>query len=1438
MPLVLDVQGFKVEKNKFVAKELAAYDGERICHYIFKPPFPFDMLPRQHQNEANWLIKNHHHINWNIGFTPLHTFNSIVEDLTKKVDTIYIKGKEKADYIRQFTSKPVFELEEQPRLQQCASKCFYHTQNVSMCALSNSKGMLLGNAIWYLTSSGRYLNTYPSSPNLSTFTRLYIQHGPQMVGVGINQYAKNNLKRLFSRHVDDLKRSLTRQVNDQISLEVKQVIDLKRSLTRQVNDQISLEVKQVIGTGISQTGSDIRATLIKRGGISYNEVPTLCNAVSSNRKRIDRPVINTLEPGVSKIVCAFKNRISSYRFTSPRSLIDYNDFFEKIKEKVFNVIRESIKEHTALKINFEAFGLYIIPEKELSDVKSFNTANKVITPSSDLQKIFEEFINEILAQASEFQEKNSGWTLKQIMFLDVNINKFNPIVASSYIKLPKAIENKKAVLNIQNNDMACFAWSVNAALFPSQGDPTATSSYPHYDTLLNFTNLEFPIKLKDIHRFEKMNNISINVFGVETEYKDGKYVTEVVGPLHFTKQRQPTHVNLLLVSDGEGNNHYCLISDLSRLVSSQKSKCHGKIYFCDGCLQSFSTINHLKQHEKNDCNHLCTKIPTTYPKLNKYGETVPENILKFVNFEKQLPVPFVIYADFECILKPIQGNEPLDDKPFTVKVAEHEPYSFGFYVKCNFNDQYSKFVSYIGANAGQVFIEKLDETVLDLYNTHMKHIKEMMLTDQETAEFQRATTCYICMKPFNEVDVKKEPLSVIAQNKEKYISFTKSILVEKSSEPKKPDKYLKLKFVDSFRFLPKSLDKLSQNLQSHQYIETRRHFQEDEQFNLIRQKGVFPYTYTDSMQKLEEKQLPSKEKFFNDLTNESLSDKDYERANKVWNTFKCETLGDYAYVYLKSDVLLLADVFENFRKVCLEQYKLDPAHYLTAPSLSWDAMLLYTRIDLELLTDIDMLHFFRKGIRGGVSQCSMRKAVANNKFLANYDPSKPDSYIMYLDATNLYGAAMKDYLPTGDFRWVNEQELENFNYLDVEDNSPKGYVLEVDLEYPQNLHDTHDQLPFCPEQFTPPNSKLPKLIPNLHDKTKYIIHYKNLKQCLKYGLKLKNIHRILEFSQSTWLGSYIDLNTRLRNAANNEFEKELFKLMVNSIFGKTMENVDKRQDIKLCSCWENKNKRLGARALIALPHFKSCSVFDEELVAVLMGKVKVVYDKPVYIGFTILDLSKTIIYEFLYGYIKSTYGDKATLLYTDTDSLILHIFTENPYNDIKNHIEYFDTSNYSEDTVHGMPKTTSVVGKMKDEYAGRPVECFYGTGAKSYCVKAGDVMKKAKGVSKSVIKHHMELNDYVRVVENGDTIFCKMFVITSALQTLYTELKNKVALSYKDDKRCVQPDGFSTYAWGNYKLEKNEKLEELLRIAERILEKDDEILPYLDYDFDLDLLEC
>ncbi|KAJ8951715.1 hypothetical protein NQ318_012565 [Aromia moschata] len=291
---------------------------------------------------------------------------------------------------------------------------------------------------------------------------------------------------------------------------------------------------------------------------------------------------------------------------------------EEVKQKVFDAINGYIQQHHALKINFELFGLYIIPEKELSDIKSFNTRNKIVTISTDLHEMYDLFEEEMVSKAAEFQERDSGWSLQQVMFLEVNINKYNPLAASSYIKLPKQIEVKKAVLNIQNNDTACFAWSITAAIFPANGEVTRTSSYPHYNTLLSFDEIDFPVKLTDIPRFEKLNNISVNVFGLESVFKDGKMVMEVVGPLYFTSFRHPTHVNLLLITDDGGTNHYCLINNLSRLVSRQKSKHKCKANICDGCLQFFPTCEKLNVHQENDCNHLCTVLPTTNLVINKY----------------------------------------------------------------------------------------------------------------------------------------------------------------------------------------------------------------------------------------------------------------------------------------------------------------------------------------------------------------------------------------------------------------------------------------------------------------------------------------------------------------------------------------------------------------------------------------------------------------------------------------------------------------------------------------------------------------------------------------------------------------------------------------------------------------------------------------------------
>ena len=252
-----------------------------------------------------------------------------------------------------------------------------------------------------------------------------------------------------------------------------------------------------------------------------------------------------------------------------------------------------------------------------------------------------------------------------------------------------------------------------------------------------------------------------------------------------------------------------------------------------------------------------------------------------------------------------------------------------------------------------------------------------------------------------------------------------------------------------------------------------------------------------------------------------------------------------------------------------------------------------------------------------------------------------------------------------------------------------------------------------------------------------------------------------------------------------------------------MENVEKRTDVKLITHWANIGRKLGAAAWIAKPHFKNMSIFCENLVAIHMAKQKVIYNKPIYVGFCILDIAKTIMYDFLYSYIKPKYGNNAVLLYTDTDSLILHVFTENFYDDMRENLDKFDTSNYSQDNQHNIPVNSSVLGRMKDEFKGKIIWEFLGTGAKAYCVNVeGECMKKAKGVPDYVTKKELSLEDYRKAVDvEGTQIHREMNTFRSHLHDMYAELKNKVALSHADDKRCLIPDSEYTLAWGHRDVE-------------------------------------
>ena len=251
---------------------------------------------------------------------------------------------------------------------------------------------------------------------------------------------------------------------------------------------------------------------------------------------------------------------------------------------------------------------------------------------------------------------------------------------------------------------------------------------------------------------------------------------------------------------------------------------------------------------------------------------------------------------------------------------------------------------------------------------------------------------------------------------------------------------------------------------------------------------------------------------------------------------------------------------------------MDPAHFSSLPGLAWQACLKKTNIKLELLTDYDMLLMVEEGIRGGICHSIHRYAKANNKYMENYDESKESSYIQYLDANNLYGWAMSQRLPVNNFKWIEDISRINEEFIkDYNENNKKGYILEVDVKYPKKLHDSHSDLPFLPKRMK--IDKCKKLVCNLRDKKKYVVHIKSLKQALNHGLKLKKVHRIIEFNQKAWLKPYIDMNTELRKLAENDFEKDLFKLMNNEVFGKAMENIRKHRNIKLVT--KDKKKEIN-----------------------------------------------------------------------------------------------------------------------------------------------------------------------------------------------------------------------------------------------------------------------
>jgi len=394
--------------------------------------------------------------------------------------------------------------------------------------------------------------------------------------------------------------------------------------------------------------------------------------------------------------------------------------------------------------------------------------------------------------------------------------------------------------------------------------------------------------------------------------------------------------------------------------------------------------------------------------------------------------------------------------------------------------------------------------------------KPMRMTRKDWDAHNSATICHVCEKALNGDSVRDHchitgdyrgaahnacnlklrlspkitPIPVVFHNLRGYDSHLMMQAISKvegrvSCIPNNTEKYIsfslgQLRFIDSAQFLLAPLDELVAANKSEAFQITARHEKDSKRRQLLMRKGVYPYEYMDSWSRFDEQSLPPMESFYSKLSDEHISPEDYDHAQQVLETFGCKTLGDYTDLYCRTDVLLLADVFETFRKTCLRQYGLDPAHYYTGPGLSWDALLKHTGVGLELLTDYDQHLFVEKGLRGGISMVSKRYARANNPRVEGYDPKKQSTHLLYLDANNLYGCAMSQALPTGGFRWVDDCDRLQGTITELPADGLEGYILEVDLEYPQELHDEHNSYPLAPERMVVQKEWMSEYQHNLH----------------------------------------------------------------------------------------------------------------------------------------------------------------------------------------------------------------------------------------------------------------------------------------------------------------------------------------------------------------------
>lgn len=1011
-------------------------------------------------------------------------------------------------------------------------------------------------------------------------------------------------------------------------------------------------------------------------------------------------------------------------------------------------------------------------------------------------------VNKILNYVEETCYEQSGLTF--VAFSDLIIHlvqqpAINLPSGGRSVSLPQCLINSHSVINPTNDDDKCLMWCYlihkyythGGGLFQTrhnyQSDFNTIYTNPIHLQHVQIADIEFPITLHSIKRFETLNQIHINIYTIKeisnTEYGIyPQYSSIVVGNHKYQNQ-----MNVIL-----HKNHYIYIININALMRNNTDS-HT---LCEKCHISYKNKNY-KTHITN-----CSRN-----KLQNYIINPKIPVIEFNHYTNQVRVPYVIYGDFESM---ITNNM-------------HKACAFMF--KTLLYDTIDNTVMVTAPDANIQFADELLKECTRISRIVFYKHKPII---GET--FIHTVKCYLCNQHFTEEDYKvadhchitgyfrgyahntcnskakyikyipvifhnlssydihlfvlnlfQGKIDVIAKSSEKYLSLTihpqywinrRGDFIDKVAydalDPlikRRYNRLMKIRFIDSLNFIKGSLHDLAKSIKSWNYVIDP----------LLRSKGIFPYDYVDSYEKLLVQSLPSPALFYNQLTQSDITVEEYKFAELIWDTYKCESLLDYMKVYLETDVNLLIEIFQNFRLLCYTEYGLDPCHYITVPGLAWDACLKFTKVRLETISSLEMYQFIENGIRGGVSTCGEFKHIQCNQ----------TQTIKYYDVNNLYGDSMCDYLPTDEFMFnegtslpADQYEL-NLILQEMQASLTYGYIFEVDLLYPPDIHDDHNAFPLIPHHLNG------KLMLTFYPKFNYIVNIRVLYFYISKGIVITKIHRYLQYKHSPWMRIYIMHNNTLRNTCRDDPSKSaFFKLMNNSVYGKTMENEKKRSKFHFVRSFTQFHRKRF--------HFfyKWHKIYSPSLVLLSMGKREVLLSKPIYLGFTVLEYSKLKMYTYYYDWFRLHYQDNVKLLYCDTDSLIL----------------LFNNSQIPDYRLDSIIHNTQL-GALKDEYPNNRITEFIGIKSKCYAVHFDNNKQKLvnKGVPHNIFTKNVDLRIFRDVLyKRIDTIRLQYKRIKSKNHQLSTVSEDKIALTSHDDKRkMIDLNTTFTSAWGHHQYDNN-----------------------------------